>query len=159
MLSVSPLTIPSNEREGEISTLGADEFSDGCSIGNLFDDIDLGNLFVGIDNGDVLPDLELDPELLAEFSVEGSDLNVSPGPKETETEEQRQEGEKGSSQGEALVDQREESSTTENSTTTQKNSVSSEGYRGQKSSTTTQAKGTQGKKKVKVTGKRVCKYI
>ncbi|XXG66812.1 hypothetical protein AAC387_Pa06g0308 [Persea americana] len=144
---VSPLRIPSNEREGEISTLGADEFSDGCSIGNLFDDIDLGDLFVGIDNGDVLPDLELDPELLAEFSVEGSDLNVSPGPKETE---QRQEGEKGSNQREALVDQREESSTTENSTTTQKNSVSSEGYKGQKSSTTTQAKGTQGKKKVKV---------
>ena len=157
MLSVSPLRIPSNEWEGEISTLGADEFSDGCSIGNLFDDIDLGDLFVGIDNGDVLPDLELDPELLAEFSVEGSDLNVSPGPKETE---QRQEGEKGSNQREALVVQREESSTTENSTTTQKNSVSSEGYKGQKSSTTTQAKGTQGKKKVKVTSKRVlCKYI
>lgn len=141
MLSVSsPLTISNNEREGDVWTLGTDEFSNGCSIENLFDNIDLGDLFVGIEDGDLLHNLELDPEIFAEFSVEGSDLIASPATSERE-EELPQEGEKDSTQ-------RVESATANNSTA-RKNSVPSEGHRGRKSSKT-QAKGTQRKKKVKV---------
>lgn len=51
------------------------------SGGNLLDSIDFDDLFLGIDSEmDVLPDLEMDSEMLAEFSVSGgeeSDLNTS----------------------------------------------------------------------------------
>lgn len=52
------------------------------SGGNLLDIIDFDDLFVGSDNGDVLPYLEMDPELLAEFSASGGEeykiVNVYP---------------------------------------------------------------------------------
>ncbi|KAL1560646.1 glucokinase [Salvia divinorum] len=74
MLAVSPLRNPRNEREGEMEAFSIDEseFPD-FSGGNLLDSIDFDDLFIGISDGDVLPDLEMDPELLAEFSVSASE--------------------------------------------------------------------------------------
>ncbi|KAI3988068.1 hypothetical protein MKX01_011857 [Papaver californicum] len=57
------------EMESSTFSIGVD---DDFSTGNLLDDIDFDDLFVGMDYGDVLPDLEIDPEILAEFSVSGS---------------------------------------------------------------------------------------
>ncbi|XP_041991605.1 probable transcription factor GLK1 [Salvia splendens] len=74
MLAVSPLRNPRNEREGEMEAFSIDEseFPD-FSGGNLLDSIDFDDLFLGISDGDVLPDLEMDPELLAEFSASASE--------------------------------------------------------------------------------------
>ncbi|XP_057792502.1 probable transcription factor GLK1 [Salvia miltiorrhiza] len=74
MLAVSPLRNPKNEREGEMEGFSIDEseFVDFAG-GNLLDSIDFDDLFLGISDGDVLPDLEMDPELLAEFSVSASE--------------------------------------------------------------------------------------
>lgn len=82
MLAVSPLRNPKNEREGEMEVFSLDdgEFHD-FSGGNLLDSIDFDDLFLGISDGDVLPDLEMDPELLAEFSIttsEESEARVTP---------------------------------------------------------------------------------
>ncbi|KAK1301750.1 putative transcription factor GLK1 [Acorus calamus] len=72
MLTISPLRVG---REGAIDGGGGlDEFTDGLSsIGgagdSLLDDIiNFDDLFFGLDDSDVLPDLEVDPEMLAEFS-------------------------------------------------------------------------------------------
>ena len=74
MLAVSPLRKHTNEREGEMEAFSIDEseFPD-FSGGNLLDSIDFDDLFLGISDGDVLPDLEMDPELLAEFSAGSSE--------------------------------------------------------------------------------------
>ncbi|KAG6404897.1 hypothetical protein SASPL_132474 [Salvia splendens] len=74
MLAVSPLRNPKNESEGEMEGLSIDdaEFPDFSGV-NLLDSIDFDDLFLGIGDGDVLPDLEMDPELLAEFSATASD--------------------------------------------------------------------------------------
>lgn len=82
MLAVSPLRNPKNEREGEMEVFSLDDndFHD-FSGGNLLDSIDFDDLFLGISDGDVLPDLEMDPELLAEFSIstsEESEARVTP---------------------------------------------------------------------------------
>ncbi|KAI3457191.1 hypothetical protein Pfo_013854 [Paulownia fortunei] len=79
MLAVSPLRNAKNEREGEMEgfSMEENEFPD-FSSGNLLDSIDFDDLFAGISDGDVLPDLEMDPEILAEFSVsagEESEVN------------------------------------------------------------------------------------
>nr|WOA06351.1 golden2-like protein [Ipomoea batatas] len=75
MLAVSPLrsttTAGKDERGGEMEgfPMGChDDFPD-FTGGNLLDSIDFDDLFVGIHDGDVLPDLEMDPEVLAEFSI------------------------------------------------------------------------------------------
>lgn len=86
MLAVSPLRNAKDDHQGQGEMEGCDfsigtgdfpEFSDG----NLLDSIDFDDLFVGIHDGDVLPDLEMDPELLAEFSASGGEeseiMNVS----------------------------------------------------------------------------------
>ncbi|MCL7035295.1 hypothetical protein MKW94_004748 [Papaver nudicaule] len=77
MLALAPLRNCNDERKGaEHHEMESSTFSIGMdgdfSTGNLLDDIDFDDLFVGMDYGDVLPDLELDPEILAEFSVSGS---------------------------------------------------------------------------------------
>lgn len=84
MLAVSPLRNPKNEREVEMEgfTIEDSEFLD-FSGGNLLDSIDFDDLFLGISDGDVLPDLEMDPEILAEFSAsvsEESDVKSPPSP-------------------------------------------------------------------------------
>lgn len=56
------------------------DFHDFCNGNSLLDSIDFDDLFLGIHEGDVLPDLEMDPELLAEFSItsnESETLNTS----------------------------------------------------------------------------------
>lgn len=78
MLAVSPLRNPndgSNNNQGEMESFsigggvgGSDDFPD-FSDGSLLDSIDFDDLFMVINDGDVLPDLEMDPELLAEFSA------------------------------------------------------------------------------------------
>lgn len=88
MLILSPLREQhKDENRGgdqmESFSIGANvvDFSE-FSGGNLLDSIDFDDLFIGIDSEmDVLPDLEMDSEMLAEFSVsagEESDLNTSP---------------------------------------------------------------------------------
>ncbi|KAI3465802.1 hypothetical protein Pfo_022465 [Paulownia fortunei] len=82
MLVVSPLRSTKNERESQMHgfSMEGNEFPDFTS-GNLLDSIDFDDLFVGISDGDVLPDLEMDPEILAEFSVsagEESEMNMAP---------------------------------------------------------------------------------
>ncbi|KAJ4842006.1 hypothetical protein Tsubulata_050690 [Turnera subulata] len=87
MLAVSPLRSTAtnkDEDQGQMesfSVIGNQEFPD-FSDGNLLESIDFDDLFVGIHDGDVLPDLEMDPEILAEFSVstgsgDESDINTS----------------------------------------------------------------------------------
>lgn len=73
MLAVSPLSSnkDGNNKGGAMETnfsMGTDDFPD-FSGANLLDSIDFDELFMGMHDGDVLPDLEMDPELLAEFSI------------------------------------------------------------------------------------------
>ncbi|KAK7335473.1 hypothetical protein VNO80_27335 [Phaseolus coccineus] len=71
MLAVSPLRSRRDEEQGEMESfsIGTDDFAD-LSEGNLLESINFDDLFMGInDDEDVLPDLEMDPELLAEFSL------------------------------------------------------------------------------------------
>lgn len=82
MLAVSPFSKPTtvrDERDNEMESFaiggeggGGDDFSDFMGE-NLLDSIDFDDLFVGINGGDVLPDLEMDTEILAEFSVSSGD--------------------------------------------------------------------------------------
>ncbi|KAI3718526.1 hypothetical protein L6452_19400 [Arctium lappa] len=77
---VSPLENTNTSRDGRdqgaemvgFSVVG-DEFPD-FSDDNLLESIDFDDLFVGMDDRDMLPDLEMDPELLAgEFSLSGGE--------------------------------------------------------------------------------------
>ncbi|BAT92311.1 hypothetical protein VIGAN_07100700 [Vigna angularis var. angularis] len=71
MLAVSPLRSTRDEEQGEMESfsIGTDDFAD-LSEGNLLESINFDDLFMGInDDEDVLPDLEMDPEMLAEFSL------------------------------------------------------------------------------------------
>ncbi|KAG4981275.1 hypothetical protein JHK82_034517 [Glycine max] len=82
MLAVSPLRSTRDEGQGEMMesfSIGTDDFAD-LSEGNLLESINFDDLFMGInDDEDVLPDLEMDPEMLAEFSLstEESDMASS----------------------------------------------------------------------------------
>ncbi|XP_010689789.2 probable transcription factor GLK1 isoform X2 [Beta vulgaris subsp. vulgaris] len=77
MLAVSPLsTTKDGNNKGDAMeanfTVGSDDFPD-FSGANLLDSIDFDELFMGMHDGDMLPDLEMDPELLAEFSISGGE--------------------------------------------------------------------------------------
>ncbi|XP_031394784.1 transcription activator GLK1-like [Punica granatum] len=79
MLAVSPLRNRKDDHQGQGEDMASD-FSIGVtgdfpdfSDRNLLDSIDFDDLFIGIHDGDVLPDLEMDPELLAEFSGSGGE--------------------------------------------------------------------------------------
>ncbi|CAJ2660541.1 unnamed protein product [Trifolium pratense] len=86
MLAVSPLmcsTRDESQREMEENlSIGTCDFAD-LSEGNLLESINFefdDDFFVCFDDGDVLPDLEMDPEMLAEFSLssgEESEMNSS----------------------------------------------------------------------------------
>ncbi|CAK9315480.1 unnamed protein product [Citrullus colocynthis] len=83
MLALSPIRSGNkDEKQGEMErfSIEGDDFPDFDDDTNLLDSINFDDLFVGINDGDVLPDLEMDPELLAEFSVssgEESEVNAS----------------------------------------------------------------------------------
>ncbi|XP_009601765.1 transcription activator GLK1-like [Nicotiana tomentosiformis] len=77
MLAVSSLSNTTNkdERGNEMESFtigGGDDFPDFMGE-NLLDSIDFDDLFVGINDGDLLPDLEMDAEIFAEFSVSSGD--------------------------------------------------------------------------------------
>ncbi|XP_020229479.1 transcription activator GLK1 isoform X2 [Cajanus cajan] len=81
MLALSPLRSTRDESQGamESFSIGTDDFAD-LSEGNLLESINFDDLFMGInDEEDALPDLEMDPEMLAEFSLsEESEIASSP---------------------------------------------------------------------------------
>ncbi|KAK8561505.1 hypothetical protein V6N13_149316 [Hibiscus sabdariffa] len=80
MLAVSPLRSERNaENKGEMesfSIISSEEFPD-FGDGNLLESIDFDDLFVGFDEGDVLPDLEMDSEILVELPANKSDVEES----------------------------------------------------------------------------------
>ncbi|KAM1114225.1 transcription activator GLK1-like [Malus sylvestris] len=53
---------------GNNAVLDFPEFSGGMGMGSLLDSIDFDDFFIGIHDGDVLPDLEMDSEIL-DFSI------------------------------------------------------------------------------------------
>ncbi|KAK9285360.1 hypothetical protein L1049_024551 [Liquidambar formosana] len=162
MLAVSPLRNNTNdEREGEMESfsIGADDFAD-FSGGNLLDSIDFDDLFLGISDGDMLPDLEMDPELLAEFSVSGgeeSEMNTSvliekmeenPRKREEEGEEEDKVSGSGSGSGSGSSSSRGEEIVSKRDESVAANLSRKESDKGRKSSA--QSKNSQGKRKVKV---------
>lgn len=145
MLAVSPLRNTKDENLGETESysIGASDFAD-FSDGNLLDSIDFDDLFVG----EMLPDLEMDPEILAEFSVSGGEESAN-----TKKEEEDKVSGSGSgsgsgfnsssSRGEEIVSKRDESVVVNLRPPKQ-----TDHHKGRKSST--QSKNSQGKRKVKV---------
>ncbi|XP_076901470.1 transcription activator GLK1-like [Bidens hawaiensis] len=70
---VSPLENNTTGRDGRDQGGFSSDFPD-FSDDNLLESIDFDDLFVGMDGQDMLPDLEMDPELLAgEFSLSGGE--------------------------------------------------------------------------------------
>lgn len=86
MLAVAPLSSIRDESQREMEenlSIETCDFAD-LSEGNLLESINFefdDDFFVCFNDGDVLPDLEMDPEMLAEFSLsssgEESDINSS----------------------------------------------------------------------------------
>nr|XP_016480018.1 PREDICTED: transcription activator GLK1-like isoform X1 [Nicotiana tabacum] len=75
MLTVSPLSYKITKNDMESFTIrGIDDFPE-FGDGNLLESIDFDDIFLGINvvNDDELPDLEMDSEILAEFSVSSGD--------------------------------------------------------------------------------------
>ncbi|KAF2283485.1 hypothetical protein GH714_010622 [Hevea brasiliensis] len=155
MQAVSPLaktTTTKDESQEQMdnsfSTGGNGDFPD------LLESIDFGNLFVGINDGDVLPDLDMDPEILADFSVSGSgeesemNTSVSNGKVEDNTEKNEEDKVLGSGSGlDSSLSTRGEEIVSKGDESVVVNPVSKESDNGRKS---TQAKNNQGKRKVKV---------
>ncbi|XP_062153026.1 transcription activator GLK1-like isoform X3 [Alnus glutinosa] len=147
MLAVSALrnTKDGNQGEMESFSIGANDFPD-FSDGNLLDSIDFDDLFVEINEGDVLPDLEMDPEILADLSVSGgeeSDMHTSMSVEKLDDNNTRKEEEdkvSGSSRGEEIVSKRDESVVVK--------PPPKEADKGRKSSS--HSKNSHGKRKVKV---------
>lgn len=153
MLAVlSPLRNAKDENQGEMesfSVCGNNDFPE-LSDGNLLDSIDFDDLFVGINDEDVLPDLEMDPEMLAEFSVSGgeeSEMNTSTSVEKLEDNTKKEVEDKvsglnssPSTGGEEIVSKRDESVVM--------NPPPKEADKSRKSSK--QSKNSQGKRKIKV---------
>ncbi|WJX74086.1 glucokinase, variant 2 [Trifolium repens] len=163
MLAVAPLMCSTSQREMEENlSIGTCDFAD-LSEGNLLESINFefdDDFFVCFDDGDVLPDLEMDPEMLAEFSLssgEESEMNSSVTITNSKSfddgnivniEKKFQDEEKvgsssdsGSSHVEEIISKRDESVVM--------NPLPKEGEKGRKSSS--QSKNNhQGKRKVKV---------
>lgn len=156
MLAVSPLKDTSrDENQGEVERFDLPDFGDGT----LLDIIDFDDLFIGIDDEDVLPDLEMDPEILADISASGgeeSEINTSLSAEKLDGIASGS-GSAGSGlnsswtsapgEDREILSKREERVASSSNNTSQK-----QGDKGRKSSTTTtaQSKNSQGKRKVKV---------
>ena len=158
MLAVSPLRSQSDESQEDMESLsiGAEDFAE-LSEGNLLESINFDDLFAGINDGDVLPDLEMDPEMFAEFSLSGGEESeftssvsvVNSKPDDGGNNSKPDEGKSassdsgtnsGSSRGEEIVSKRDECVVV--------NPSPKEGEKGRKSSSA-QSKNPQVKKKVK----------
>ncbi|GMP54649.1 hypothetical protein CsSME_00019739 [Camellia sinensis var. sinensis] len=121
MLALSPLrTINKDEiREEEMESFSIRDNNVFADIPGekLLDSIDFDDLFIGINDGDVLPDLEMDPEILAEFQTstgceELEKVEVNNSRKEEEEDEEENKVSGCSSflnQGEEIVSKRDES--------------------------------------------------
>ncbi|XP_052177087.1 transcription activator GLK1-like [Diospyros lotus] len=151
MLAVSPLrsTVGRDEREAEMESfpMGGDVLPD-FSGGSFLDSIDFDDLFLDINDGDALPDLEMDPEILAEFSASGGeDSEVNMSVEKVEENSRKEEEDKVSgtassfNQGEEIVSTRDESAAA--------NPSPKEADKARKSSAHS-SKNHQGKRKVKV---------
>ncbi|GMN53864.1 hypothetical protein TIFTF001_023004 [Ficus carica] len=172
MLAVSPLRDTTrDEKQGEVESstfsingCGGDGFPD-FADSNLLDSIDFDDLFIGINDGDVLPDLEMDPEILAEFSASGSEefseVNTSVSvEKPTDDHDIAKKEDKVSGSGSwsnsSPSSRGEESSTVtvQNPKSTTTTTAAKEGEKGgnkkTSASSTAQSKNSQGKRKVKV---------
>ncbi|RZS29094.1 hypothetical protein BHM03_00062777 [Ensete ventricosum] len=152
-----------DDRDG---TLGNFPVSDDFGDEALLEDVDFGDLFMGIDDGDVLPDLELDPaEIFAAFSVgeEGSGKATAVEGAEgalggdgatrdvVVLEKEMGEEEKGvKSHREEVVG----ATTSEDSMVmpSELRSESPDGDKGRKPSSPSATRGSQGKRKSKVSG-------
>ncbi|XP_028761670.1 probable transcription factor GLK1 [Neltuma alba] len=163
MLAVSPLRSTKDEEgQGEMERLSMEshEFAD-LSDGNLLESINFDDIFVGINVGDVLPDLEMDPEIFAEFSLSAGeesematssvslenvnnkvDQNITTSTKKGEEDKVSSDSGfgSGSNSGEEIVSKRDESAVVKPS--------QKEADKGRKSSA--ESKNSQGKRKVKV---------
>ncbi|XP_054791147.1 probable transcription factor GLK1 [Prosopis cineraria] len=161
MLSVSPLgSTKDEEGQGEMERLSMEShvFGD-LSDGNLLESISFDDIFVGINDGDVLPDLEMDPEIFADFSLStGEDSEMATSSLSVEnfkvdqniaTSTKKEEEDKvssdsgsgsGSNSGDEIVSRRDESVAVKPS--------QSEVDKGRKSSA--ESKNSRGKRKVKV---------
>ncbi|XP_030516346.1 transcription activator GLK1-like [Rhodamnia argentea] len=172
MLAVSPLRNANDGRsnnQGEMESLagigscsgGFPDFSDG----SLLDSIDFDDLFVGIHDGDVLPDLEMDPELLAEFSAScGEESGTGCSSISVEKAEADDNGSKreadedkaseldnisGGSRGEEIVSKRDESAVV-NPFLNNSKETDNKGKRSSAQSSKSNNAHAQGKRKVKV---------
>ncbi|KAL3509308.1 hypothetical protein ACH5RR_028709 [Cinchona calisaya] len=161
MLAVSPLRATKDERKSEENFGNGDDFPDFSSCGNLLDSIDFDDLFVGINDEDVLPDLEMDPEILAEFSLSGGEesyeitttspssgekVDLQNSAKEDSVEEDKATDSSGSklcAQAEDVLNKRDES-------VVSKNPSPKEADKARKSSSSQAKNNPQGKRKVKV---------
>lgn len=144
MLSVESVrSSTKNEREGDGGRsflIGVDDDFAGGSC--LLDDINFDDLFVGIEDGN-LPDLEMDPEILTEFSSVEESTSCSP--------DHLLNSSPASASGESCLEEEEKEKVDENinqesSAVTFAASASS----GRKPASSTSTKMPQGKRKVKV---------
>lgn len=158
MLAVSPLRdICRDENQGEVErfsighgVVGEDlpDFGDG----NLLDSIDFDDLFIGINvDGDVLPDLEMDPELLADFSASGYQKLEDVVEATKKEDDDKVSGTTSGSAGSTTTrgDQEIVSKREEEIVGSRNNTVSHKEGR-KSSSSSAQSKNSQGKRKVKV---------
>ncbi|KAE8669715.1 hypothetical protein F3Y22_tig00112225pilonHSYRG00084 [Hibiscus syriacus] len=149
MLAVSPLRNTSKDEskgETESFTFSSEEFPNFAG-GNLHESIDFEDLLLGIDvEGDVLPDLEMDPELLAEFPATSSgeelEMNMMRKTDEDDNRKKEEENKVSSSKNENL-NKRENPKVVK--------APSKDGYKGRKSSSKAKNNNNnQGTRKVKV---------
>lgn len=157
MLAVTPLRATNDERQSEMEsfTNGGDDFSD-FSCGNLLDSIDFDDLFVGINDEDVLPDLEMDPEILAEFSLSGGEESEMTTPsvsterfEENSAKEEVDKANNNSNSDSSTLTQAEDAGSKSSEESVAANPSHKEADKAKKSSA--QSKNLQGKRKVKVT--------
>lgn len=151
MLAVAslPNAATRDESQEQMESFSNEDFPD------LLESIDFNDLFVGIHDGDVLPDLEMDPDILADFSVSGSgeesEMNTSvSNDQKVEINPRKDEEDKVSGSGSGLdssLSTRSEEIVSKRDESVVVNPVSKENDKGRKS---TQAKNNQGKRKVKV---------
>ncbi|PPD88218.1 hypothetical protein GOBAR_DD14856 [Gossypium barbadense] len=146
------------------SIISSEEFPD-FAEGNLLESIDFDDLFIGIDEGDMLPDLEMDPEILADLPTSRCDVEESMNTSVEKTDEdssQRKEEEEedkisgsgsgsSSSKGEEIFSKREEPNAVDKT-------PSKYAVKGRKSSAAQAKNNNQGKRKTKKLVSRFHKY-
>ncbi|GLT86843.1 hypothetical protein SLE2022_049570 [Rubroshorea leprosula] len=152
MLAVSPLTSTSKDgKQGEMESFcpGVEEYPD-FGEGSLLESIDFDDLFMGINDGDALPDLGMDPEILATVSGgEESEMNTSATSEKAELDNGGKREDKASGLGSgSSISSKEGEIMSERDEAEIK--AKSEGDTARKSSAAQAKNNNQGKRKVKV---------